>query len=289
MTKYLITIATFVFLFASCKQKTHKTPGGLEYKIFNESKGNKIAAGDLVYFKLIARTKDTMVMNSWDNPDHYYQVMVHDKIMPGNFDEGLTMLAPGDSAMFSINADTFYNNYFHQPTPKFIKPAAMIDFNINIDSVVPKKTMDERNALQQQQMMEDQKKESTLIDDYLKTSNAKFTKTETGLYYVVTKKTTGRKAKAGDMVSVNYTGKLLNGTIFDSSDKSGKPLEFPVGGHQVIPGWDEAFQILNEGEKATLLIPSSLGYGARGAGADIAPYSPLLFDVELVKVTPAKK
>ncbi len=77
----------------------------------------------------------------------------------------------------------------------------------------------------------------------------------------------------------------MNGKVFDSNASSGQPFEFTLGAHQVIAGWDEIFSILRVGEKAKIVLPSALGYGAQGAGADIGPYSPLVFEVEFVKFT----
>ncbi|MBR7722678.1 FKBP-type peptidyl-prolyl cis-trans isomerase [Microvirga sp. SRT04] len=109
-------------------------------------------------------------------------------------------------------------------------------------------------------------------------------KTPSGIYYQVLKPGTGAKPNTGQMVSVNYKGTLLSGKEFDSSDKMGKPIDFPLGLGQVIPGWDEGISLLNKGSRAILLIPSSLAYGPRGAGADIPVDSPLRFEVELVDV-----
>ena len=109
-------------------------------------------------------------------------------------------------------------------------------------------------------------------------------KTSSGLYYKITKTTDGIAPKAGDQVSVHYAGKLIDGTEFDSSFKRNQPIEIPIGVGQVIKGWDEGIMLLKEGETATLLIPSELGYGANGAGGVIPPNAWLIFDVELVKV-----
>lgn len=108
--------------------------------------------------------------------------------------------------------------------------------------------------------------------------------TASGLMYKITKKGSGKKAEKGNTVAVHYAGKLTNGTEFDNSFKRGEPLEFPVGTGQVIQGWDEGILLLNEGDQATFLIPSDLGYGARGAGGVIPPNAWLIFEVELVKV-----
>lgn len=114
---------------------------------------------------------------------------------------------------------------------------------------------------------------------------AGMTTTASGLMYKITKSNSeGKAPKAGDMVSVHYAGKLTNGQEFDNSFKRGEPIEVPIGAGQVIKGWDEGILLLKEGESATLLIPSELGYGARGAGGVIPPNAWLIFDVELVKV-----
>lgn len=96
---------------------------------------------------------------------------------------------------------------------------------------------------------------------------------------------TGKEAKSGDKISVNYTGKLLDGTVFDSSLASGRtPFEFTLGAGMVIEGWDKGFDGMKEGGKRTLKIPASMGYGAQGAGGLIKPNSDLIFEVELLKV-----
>lgn len=108
------------------------------------------------------------------------------------------------------------------------------------------------------------------------------TVTESGLQYKVITKGTGNAVKAGDRVTVHYTGKLTDGTVFDSSVERGEPVTFAT--NQVIPGWTEALQLMQEGDKWILYIPYDLGYGERGAGAQIPPYATLIFEVELLGV-----
>lgn len=108
--------------------------------------------------------------------------------------------------------------------------------------------------------------------------------TPSGLYYKITQTSGGVAPKAGEQVLVHYAGKLADGTEFDSSYKRNQPLEIQIGRGQVIKGWDEGIMLLKQGEKATLLIPSELGYGAAGAGGVIPPSAWLVFDVELVSV-----
>ena len=106
--------------------------------------------------------------------------------------------------------------------------------------------------------------------------------TASGLQYSVEKEGTGAKPSATDRVKVHYTGKLLDGKVFDSSVERGQPAEFGVS--EVIKGWTEALQLMPVGSKWKLYIPSDLAYGDRGAGADIKPGSTLVFDVELLDI-----
>lgn len=110
------------------------------------------------------------------------------------------------------------------------------------------------------------------------------TVTESGLAYKIIKKGSGPKAEAGKTVSVHYTGKLTDGTKFDSSYDRNQPIDFPLGQGRVIKGWDEGIALLNVGSKATFIIPPDLAYGSRGAGGVIPPNATLIFEVELVEV-----
>ena len=99
-----------------------------------------------------------------------------------------------------------------------------------------------------------------------------------------------RKAKKGDRLSMHYTGTLKsNGKKFDSSLDRGQPFEFTLGVGQVIKGWDEGIAGMCVGEKRKLIIPSEMGYGSRGAGADIPPNADLVFEVELLKIKPGRR
>ena len=109
--------------------------------------------------------------------------------------------------------------------------------------------------------------------------------TVSGLQYEIIEEGTGVSPKPEDRVMVHYTGKLIDGTVFDSSVERGEPATFGVT--QVIPGWVEALQLMKEGAKWRLFVPSQLAYGPNGAGGVIGPNATLIFDVELIKVFPA--
>ena len=107
-------------------------------------------------------------------------------------------------------------------------------------------------------------------------------KTESGLFYKITREGSGDHPPKGSNVSVHYRGMMLDGTVFDSSYQRNEPISFPLGQARVIKGWDEGIALLKKGSAAKLVIPSELAYGSRGAGGVIPPDATLIFEVELV-------
>ena len=112
-----------------------------------------------------------------------------------------------------------------------------------------------------------------------------YTTTNSGLKYKILVSTKNKKAVNGNNVKVHYTGKLMDGSIFDSSLRRNLPFEFKIGEGRVIKGWEEALKILRVGEKASFIIPSNLAYGPRGAGGVIPPNATLIFEIELLEIT----
>ncbi len=146
-----------------------------------------------------------------------------------------------------------------------------------------------------------EKQEKIDIEAYIAKNKLKPIKTASGLMYVITKEGNGQKPEKGNEISMNYTGRLANGKLFDTSlesvAKEGKlvqpqrkyePIKFEAGAGNMIPGWDEGAMLLSKGAKALFIIPSKLGYGMRPAG-DIPPGSPLFFEVELVDIKASKE
>ncbi|MEW9150596.1 FKBP-type peptidyl-prolyl cis-trans isomerase [Acinetobacter indicus] len=131
-----------------------------------------------------------------------------------------------------------------------------------------------------QQKQADQAQQAQTASDAFLTENAKQAGVQTtasGLQYKITQQGNGKQPTASSVVKVHYTGKLVDGKVFDSSVERGEPIEFPL--NQVIPGWTEGLQLMKEGSKATLYIPSQLGYGEQGVPGMIPPNSTLIFDV----------
>jgi FKBP-type peptidyl-prolyl cis-trans isomerase FkpA len=130
---------------------------------------------------------------------------------------------------------------------------------------------------------------SVVYADDESSASAAVVTTASGLQYIDTAVGSGDLAKAGDLVSLQYTGWVRKddgskGIMFDTSRETGRALEFKLGRHKVIDGWDEGINGMRVGGKRTLIIPSALAYGKRGLGAIVLPNQNLIFDVELVGI-----
>jgi FKBP-type peptidyl-prolyl cis-trans isomerase len=208
----------------------------------------------------------------------------------GDIYEAYSLLKEGEEGEFYIKADSFFLRFMGGIPPMVTvepKPEDVLLFKIKLNEVKPKEVFEAEMAIKEQEYQEmlEQKKaeEKTLLDEYIATQKIKVKPTASGLYYIETLKGNGAKAENGKMVSVHYTGKFLDGSIFDSSIERGDPLTLKLGVGQVLPGWEEGIALMKEGGKATLIIPSNLAYG--DGGGRMKPFATLVFDVELVKVS----
>jgi FKBP-type peptidyl-prolyl cis-trans isomerase FklB len=157
-----------------------------------------------------------------------------------------------------------------------------------IDQATAQKLVEQYQAKKQAELAEMGAKKQKEANDFL-AKNAQeegVVVTASGLQYKIIEAGKGKSPASGDQVVAHYTGKLLDGTVFDSSHDRGKPATFPVSG--VIKGWQEALPLMKEGGKWQLVIPANLAYGERGAGAKIGPNEALMFDIELVSIESTK-
>jgi len=310
-----LALAAGILGLASCNKGGDfaKTKSGIEYKIFkgegkSYSSREVSAEGDATYKDRIGKimaldveyrtAKDSILFNSRKQQMGVpMRIELQEVKVKGGLEEAISLLQPGDSAVFRFNVDTIFAKSFRQPVPPFMKKSGnTMTMLVKAQKVQTREDAmaDQQKAVEEQQQKmvahaaEQSKKDDAILQEYVKKNNLNVQKDEeSGVYYAVTKPGTGPKPKAGQTVSVKYTGMLLDGKVFDSSEKApnnGKPIDFPIGQGAVIPGWDKAIPLLNKGSKATLLIPSPMAYGQRGAGTDIPADAPLRFDVELVDV-----
>ncbi|HPX59939.1 MAG TPA: FKBP-type peptidyl-prolyl cis-trans isomerase [Bacteroidales bacterium] len=271
----LILLTALSLVFTACNEYKgyKKTESGLYYKFYSQNLSGYIPKNDdVVSIKLEIRTKNDSIIQ----PMKQLTTMMQPSKFQGDIFEALSMMHEGDSASFIINAKKYFNAYNYGIVPPFVDEKTMLWFTIKITKI---ETVVEYK-LKSQQLMIDKEKE--LINQYVTENNITVTPTVSGLYYIETKKGKGASPSEGQTCYVHYKGMLLDGTVFDSSIERGEPFPFPLGQGQVIKGWDEGIAMMKKGGKALFIIPSSIAYGDRGAGDLIPPYTPLLFEVELV-------
>lgn len=292
-----------------------RLPSGTEYRLFRRDAAGRYAprplaavpsptdtsrAGQFMLVHLNYLTGRDSVLQSSRQLAHGQPVPVPvpTGFRKGSPEEALAILQPGDSAIFRLPADSLFRG---RPVPPELRRGG----NVLVLQATAVRLVDQATAmataqrLQQEVQAEQQRrarahqaeqtlKDNTAIAEYIKANNlmGKAQKTAGGTSYVITKRGTGPLPQAGQTVSVRYRGTVLaTGKEFDSSDKhGGTPFDFVLGAGQVIQGWDQGIAMLPKGSSAMLIIPSSLAYGARGAGADIPADANLRFDVELVDI-----
>jgi len=283
VTKLMIALVALVALGTACSKYPgfKKDKQGFYYKFYVENKKEtQPQIGDIVEMTYSLRTKDSVLV---DNVP--LREMIRESLFSGDVYAAIQRMHLGDSATFIMNGDTFFHYFMGQPFP-FEKKELYFDLALN--NIVPQEEFERQQAereIQREVMMEQARlSEDSLINDYIVKNNIKVKPTATGLYFVKKASGTGKMIKNGSKIKVHYTGKLLDGSVFDSSVDHGEPIELMVGSGQVIPGWEEALLLMRGGDKATVLIPSSLAYGARGAGYVIPPYTSIIFDMEIVAV-----
>ena len=278
-------------LAASCNQhRVQVTENGLKYQFHEQNEdARKAKMGDIMSFHLVLKNSEDSVLRDTYKENMPVKLVLQQPPFKGSFEEGLAMLAKGDSASFFVSADTLFAKMM-QPMPPMVKKGTDLAFTVKVLNI---QTSEEFQKDQATEGAAQKGIDAKTIDKYIADNSlqGKAQKTESGLAYVVQTPGTGSTPKQGDVVKVHYTGKLLDGKVFDSSinnpQTQGQPIDFRVGVGMVIPGWEEGIMTMKKGEKRMLIIPSGLGYGGEGSGP-IPPNSVLLFDVELVDFsTPA--
>jgi len=264
------------------------TESGLLYKINTEGDGTvSPVEGDFLDVVMVYGTEDSTLFDSRTIPTREkMNIPMMASVFQGDIYEGLGLMTVGDSASFALVADSVWLKLFRMPAPPpGLDSLDYLYFHVKLNDIL---SAEEMQAQKDAEMKAFQEEESVLRAEYLQANYPDLEPDENGLYYVRTKKGSGKKPTNGQNVKVHYTGTLLDGTKFDSSVDRGEPFEFPLGQGRVIQGWDLGIANMQKGEKGVLIIPSELGYGARG-NARIAPFSTLVFEVELVDISdPAK-
>lgn len=303
----LVLLGTVLFL-GSCGEAEVTATNGLKYKLISPGEGEFAKDGEYIVMNLMyADQNDSVWLNTSENGSP--MPLLKDSTWAnseGSIYSIFADLKEGDSVQFSISCKDLFANTFKTPIPPNVDSTATLTFNLGVEAIYDMAGIRAWQQQQQQKMMARQQEEAiaqkeidlALIEEYLQENNIDAQTTESGLSYVLSEEGEGENATNGTTVKVNYIGRLLDGTVFDTSfeevaKQNGilrqggppyEPLEFKLGTNRVIRGWDEGFTLLNKGAKATFYIPSGLAYGARQRSEVIIPNSILVFDVELVDI-----
>lgn len=297
MTQRILTVAlsgAVILGAASCQNKGNfKKANGVEYMIVKDEPGKNAQIDDMLELNIVwkvgkydGKSKDSVLIDTRKMNNGKPIVMpLKDPMFKGDMQAGLAMLSQGDSAIIRVSIDSLKKNLKDQPMPPFAKPGDYFIYEVKVVSVKSKADADkeakQKSAAQAQTDDKD-------LQDYFAKNNIKPMKTASGLYYTVEKEGTGAPISKGQTVSMNYTGKLMDGKAFDSNvdpqfHHNDKPFTIQAGTGSVIPGFDEGIMLLKNGSKATLYIPSTIGYGEHGGGP-IPPNANLIFELEIKDV-----
>jgi FKBP-type peptidyl-prolyl cis-trans isomerase FkpA len=277
---------------------------GIEYKIVKDVPGKTAQKGDVIEVNLIAKVDSMELGNSWKQ-GRPMPSRVEDVKNNADYQAVFPYLSVGDSAIIQISCDSILKTVPPGQTqlPPWLKKGKKIIINLSVVSI---KSMDDymKEMKSKQEEMKKQMEQKAAaqmpiddkaLQDYFAKNNIKATKAPSGLYYTIQKPGSGANIAPGQVVGMMYTGKTLDGKAFDSNVDTSvghhgtKPLEFQVGAHQMIPGVDEGATLFKKGTKATLYLPSPLGYGEQGNPPVIGPNAILIFDIEITEVKEAPK
>lgn len=297
MKKSILSMAAMALLMvgtlSACSEKSpypgyKKTPSGMYYRYLTQNEGETAKLGDVVEidlaYYLMKESGDSLLYSTSMIPEQAYD-LVRESLFPGDIYEGFCLMHKGDSMSMIMSADSVFRRQFHAPIiPDFVTPESMVRWEVKMKDIMTEEEFRARQAAKEEAAFAESQQ---VFDAFIAENGIEATPTESGLIYVCTKPGKGAQPQVGQNVKVHYTGKLLDGTVFDSSVERGEPISIPIGVGRVIPGWDEGIAMMKKGEKGLLYIPARLAYGAHGTGP-IPPFSNLIFEVELIDIETVK-
>jgi FKBP-type peptidyl-prolyl cis-trans isomerase FkpA len=271
-----------IFLLSSCSNGFHSSQNGLRYKLFPKGTGTKGNIDDVVVFRFrVQDSQDSIIADNFKNHDSVVRP-VNKPMYKGDPEELFTMMGKGDSAVSKVKADLFYGDR----CPQTLK-GKTITMTVKVLEVKkPELYKKERQEKFDQAMKADKESrdiEEKTLEAYVKMHDPRAIRSETGIYYRILNPGQGPALKNGDVVWAHFSGRLLDGKVFDTDSGKAEPLKFYYGRNSGIKGFQEGIEHLKKGAKAILYIPSRLGYGKKTV-PNIPPNSSLIFTVEIMDV-----
>ena len=289
-------------MLAACANREgfKRTDNGLYYKFERQNPdGLQLKEGDVMVGEMTIRLDSTILYTNKGNVGRIAESQPVTQNFEIKIGEGLLMMHVGDVATFAMDADTAAKYVQREFMPAGYKEGTGQKFyyEINLQDIITRDEVAQERANIEAAMEERRMSEPDDIAEYIEANKITAQPSANGLYVIVKKRGNGPKVAMGKEVSMNYTGRLLDGTIFDTSVESDarsggiydarapyKPITYVVGRDKLIDGWEQGVMGQAEGTVLQLVIPSALAYGPRQKGKTILPYSPLTFDIEIVSV-----
>jgi len=265
------------------KQAEH----GIYYKLHKIGENPaKAVAGDYITVNLeYSTTGDSSFFKG------LRKLQVRDPAFEGDIDECFAMLAEGDSASFILNADDFFVKTLRDVRPRFIPAGGSVIIRMGIRDIQTEKEYENEKEAFLSWIEDFGDYEKVLLKQYISSGKLPVSPLPSGLLYLNLRPGKGKKIQQGDTVTVNYEGRFLNGKFFDSTIRRRQPFQFVYGTEwQVIKGLEEAIGMMREGERSVFILPSEMGFGNQGSSTGIVPpYTSLIFEVEILKVSSSRE
>lgn len=305
MKKISFVAALSVLALTACKESFKKGDNGLEYKIISSGKGELIGYGHFMQIHVAQYynngKSDSLLSDSRTSPQGSMVEILDSLTTPPQYFKILRQLKKGDSLVIRQLTDSAFRTN-PESMPPFFKKGHYLITTVKMENYYKdraqadsarNKGMEQAQVKQKSLAAEQLVKDDKTLTEFFTKNNIKAGKAPLGTYVEITTPGTGANIDTSVVVKTNYTGKTMEGKTFDSNTdpKFNHVQPFLVNmtsdpslGGGVIPGWTDGLKLLNKGAKAKFYIPSSLAYGAQGAGADIKPNSILIFDIEVVDI-----
>ena len=293
-TTGFFSIVAAAALLISCNYE--ETPYGLKFRRYRTGNAPLVKDGEYLVMNLVAIDENDSVWHDTYRSDQPIIVRVAPLLLPGLKEPGETgvyrMLHKGDSVSFDLDAETIYEKTWNQDLPAGMERDLKVTYQLSVVDVVDDQGLEQyqlRNLERYEaKRIENQIRQFGLdtvaINDHLRKNAIKANKTLSGLRYTVEQEGTGATASTGNKVSIKYTGKFLDGKAFDSNTADGAAFVVEVGKGEVIPGWEEALQLVKKGGRYTFYIPSLYGYSDKGSGGRVPPNAILVFEMEVIDI-----
>jgi len=289
MRSILLLLVTSL-LVAACSE-TEKTPSGQEFTYIRKGKGEPGRKGEYILMNMSYQdAKDSVWFTSAREDGNPVLLPILDSIpksMKDGVREVFQLLRVNDSITFKVRAQELFTRTWQSPVPKGVDSTSFFTFHVGVKEIMNPDRLNEfqrefyekENARAIKAESEQLMKDTVELDQYLAERNITATKTPEGVRYAITKLGKGEKPNLSQQIRFAYKGMLMDGSVFDESKQ---PIVYPLS--NLIRGWQIAFPNFPVGTKATLYVPSSLGYGPQGSPPTIPANANLIFEVELVGI-----